>query len=137
MRVSCTDVCPRGAGRRLEAVAVVSAAAPSVEGKEMSNGIREQFVRDMQVAGLAPGTQAQYLSSVDLFFKATWVSPEAVTEEDVQGFLIALRERDVARETFRGYRFALESLFVNTLGRDWPLFKKNFARRRNSVCRRR
>jgi len=103
----------------------------------MSNGIRDQFVQDMQVAGLAAGTQAQYLSSVDLFFKATWLSAEAVGEKDVQGFLIALRDRDVARETFRGYRWALECLFVNTLGRDWPLFKKNFVRRRSIGCRRR
>jgi len=102
----------------------------------MSNGIRDQFVRDMQVAGLAAGTQAQYLSSVDLFFKATWLSAEAVGEKEVQGFLIALRDRDVARETFRGYRWALECLFVNTLGRDWPLFKKNCVRPRSSVCRR-
>lgn len=103
----------------------------------MSNEIRAQFVRDMQVAGLSEGTQAQYLSTVDLFFKATWLSPEAVTEQDVQRFLIGLRERDVARETFRGYRYALECLFVNTLGRDWALFsKKNSVRRRSSVCRR-
>jgi len=104
----------------------------------MSNGIRDQFVRDMQVAGLASGTQEKYLSSVDFFFKATWLSPESATEQDVQTFLIGLRDRDVARETFRGYRFALECLFANTLGRDWPLFtKKNSARHQNSVCRRR
>jgi hypothetical protein len=103
----------------------------------MSNKIRDQFVRDMQVAGLAPGTQTRYLSCVDLFFKATWLSAESAMEQDVQTFLIGLRDRDRARETFRGYRFALESLFVNTLGRDWPLFgKKNCVRRRNSVCRR-
>jgi hypothetical protein len=116
-------------------MAVVSAATTSVEDVEMSNGIRAQFVRDMQVAGLAAGTQEQYLSSVDLFFKATWLSAEAVGEQDVQTFLIA--ERDVARETFRGYRYALECLFVNTLGRDWPLFKKNFARRPSNVFHRR
>jgi len=119
-------------------MAVVWAAATFVEDTPMSNGIRDQFVRDMQMAGLSSGTQAQYLSSVDLFFKATWLSPEAVAEQDVQTFLIGLRDRDVARETFRGYRFALECLFGNTLGRDWPLFtKKNSARRRSSVCRRR
>jgi hypothetical protein len=100
----------------------------------MLNAIRDQFVRDMQVAGLSSGTQEQYLSSVDLFFKATWVSPESAVEKDVQEFLISLRDRDVARETFRGYRYALEFLFANTLGRDWPLFKKNSARRRSSVC---
>jgi len=113
------------------------AAATFVEDMTMRNDVREQFVRDMQVAGLSAGTQGQYLSSVDRFFKATWLWPEAVTEQDVQGFLIALRERDVARETFGGYRFALESLFRNTLGHDWPLFtKKNSGRRRSSGCRR-
>ena len=91
----------------------------------------------MHVAGLAAGTQEQYLSSEDLFFKATWVSAETATEQDVQTFLIALRVRDVARETFRGYRYALACWFVNTLGRDWPLFKEDGVRRRSSVCRRR
>jgi len=91
----------------------------------------------MQVAGLSPGTQGQYLSSVDLFFRGTWLSAQAATEQDVQEFLISLRDRDVARETFRGYRYALEFLFANTLGREWPLFKKNSVRRPSSVCRRR
>ena len=90
----------------------------------MSNGIRDQFVRDMQVAGLAPGTQKRYVSSVNGFLKATWAAPESATERDVQSFLIAQRDLGAARETFRGYRFALQFLFVNTLGRDWPLFKK-------------
>jgi hypothetical protein len=91
----------------------------------MSNEIRDQFVRDMQVAGMAPGTQRRYVSSVNVFLKTTWGSPESATERDVQSFLIAQRDVGVARETFRGYRFALQFLFVNTLGRDWPLFKKN------------
>lgn len=91
----------------------------------MSNKIKDQFVRDMQVAGLAPGTQRRYVSSVNVFFRSTWTSPETATERDVQDFLIAQRGLGVARETFRGYRYALQFLFVNTLGRDWPLFKKN------------
>ncbi len=70
----------------------------------MTNEIRDQFVRDMQVAGLSSGTQTRYVSSVDGFFKSAWLAPEAVCERDVQGFLIALREQGVARETFRGYR---------------------------------
>ncbi len=91
----------------------------------MSNEIRDQFVRDMQVAGLSAVTQERYLSCVNGFLKATWVSPVSATERDMQDFLIALRDSGAARETFRGYRYALEFLFVNTLGRDWPLFKKN------------
>jgi len=135
LRVSSTGVFSRGAVRRITVLAADGAAATSVEDTIMLNEIRDQFVRDMQVAGLSSGTQATYLSSVDLFFKTTWLSSETATEKDVQGFLISLRDRDVARETFRGYRFALECLFVNTLGRDWPLFgKKNCVRRRSSGC---
>jgi len=91
----------------------------------MSNEIREQFVRDMQVAGFSEGTQTRYLSLVNGFFKETWLEPEAVTERSVQDFFIALRDKKVARETFRGHRFALQFLFSNTLRRDWEFFKKN------------
>ena len=97
----------------------------SVEEQKMSDEIRVQFVRDMQVAGLSVGTQKRYLSSVGGFLRATWVAPSSATEGEVQSFLIAQRDRGVARETFRGYRYALQFLFVNTLGRDWALFKKN------------
>ncbi len=106
-------------------MAAYGVAAMSVEEKAMSNEIRDQFVRDMQVAGLAPGTQRRYVSSVNVFLRSTWASPESVRERDVQSFLIAQRDLGVARETFRGYRYALQFLFGNTLGRDWPLFKKN------------
>lgn len=113
--------------------AAYGVALTSVEDKKMSNPIRDQFVRDMQVAGLQPGTQKRYLSCVHGFLKATWTGPESATEQQVQDFLIALRERQVARETFRGHRYALQFLFVNTLGRDWALFKKNCGRRRKSA----
>jgi Phage integrase, N-terminal SAM-like domain len=109
----------------MEARAADRAAPTSVEDNTMSKEIRDQFVRDMQVAGLAPGTQQRYVSSVNVFLRATWASPESTTERDVQDFLIAQRDLGVARETFRGYRYALQFLFGNTLGRDWPLFKKN------------
>lgn len=91
----------------------------------MANTVRDQFVRDMEVAGLTAGTQGRYLSCANAFLKACWVSPESATERQVQDFLIGLRAGEAARETFRGHRFALQFLFVNTLGRDWPLFKKN------------
>lgn len=100
--------------------------------------IREQFIKDMQVAGLADATQQRYLKNVDLFFKAVWRNPEEVTEAMVQDFIVSVRNRDVAKETFRGYHYALKFFFVNSLRRDWPLLKKTeFARRPGSVCVRR
>ena len=90
-----------------------------------TNPLMEQFVRDMAVAGHAEGTQATYLGAVQQFINTTWTSPEQATEAQLQSYLIALRERDVAGQTFRVQRFALQFLFQNTLARDWPLFKKN------------
>jgi hypothetical protein len=100
----------------------------------MTNTIRDQFVADMQAAGLCASTQKRYLCCVGGFMKWAWTAPEDANERDIQAFLIGLRDRDVARETFRGYRFALEFLFVNTLRREWALFKKDCVRRPSSVC---
>lgn len=90
-----------------------------------TNPLMEQFGRDMAVAGHSEGTQATYLGAVQQFILATWTSPEQATEAQLQSYLIALRQRDVAGQTFRVQRFALQFLFQNTLARDWPLFKKN------------
>lgn len=100
----------------------------------MTNNVRDRFVADMQVAGMASGTQERYLGCVNVFFRETWLAPDAVTERDVQQFLIALRDKDVARETFRGYRFALAFFFSHTMQRDWPLFKKKSRRPQSSAC---
>jgi len=90
-----------------------------------SNPLMAQFVRDMQVAGHGEGTQQTYLGAIQQFIQATWTSPRETTEVQLQTHLIGLRQRDVAGETFRVQRFALQFLFQNTLGRDWALFKKN------------
>ncbi len=94
----------------------------------MTNTVKDQFVEDMKLAGMASGTQDRYLGCVNVFFKETWLAPDTVTERDVQHFLITLRDKDVARETFRGYRFALSFFFEHTMQRDWPLFKKKSRR---------
>lgn len=96
--------------------------------------IRDRFIRDMQAGGLSASTQERYLKNVEQFFKRVWRSPEAVTETQVQAFMIGLRERDVARETFRNYFFALKFFFGTTLRRDWASLKKTgFVRPPSSV----
>jgi len=66
-----------------------------MEDEKLSHEFRDEFVRDMQVAGLSSGTQTRYLSSVNGFFRDTWLEPSSVREQDVQSYLIALRERGV------------------------------------------
>jgi hypothetical protein len=86
--------------------------------------IKEQFLRDMPAAGHASTTQTRYLENVDAFFKAVWTSPEQVTENMVKDFLIAVRDRAVARETFRNYFYALKFFFLTTMRRAGPSLKK-------------
>lgn len=86
--------------------------------------IKAQFLKDMQVAGLSQATQHRYEKNVNFFFKTVWCAPEDVTEEMVKDFIIGVRDRDVARETFRGYVYALKCLFLNTMHRDWDFLKK-------------
>jgi hypothetical protein len=88
------------------------------------NPIREQFVRDMQAAGLSEASQKRYLKNVDIFFRTVWAAPEDITERMMQDFIIAVRNRDVARETFRGYFYALRFFFLTTMRREWPSLKK-------------
>lgn len=101
--------------------------SPTIKGSLAvpTNPLMAQFVRDMQVAGHCAGTQHAYLDAVQRFIQITWISPIAATEEHFQDYLLTLRARDVAGETFRVQRFALQFLFQNTLGYDWALFKKN------------
>jgi len=99
------------------------------------HAIRGQFIKDMQAGGLSEATQQRYLKNVDLFFKAVWCCPEEVSEGMLQDFIIEVRNRDVARETFRGYHYALKYFFVTTLRRDWALLKKTaFAHPPSSAC---
>lgn len=99
--------------------------SPTIKGSlaNPSNPLMAQFVRDMQVAGHCEGTQHAYLDAVQRFIQVTWIPPIAATEEHFQTYLLTLRERDVASETFRVQRFALQFLFQNTLGHDWAIFK--------------
>jgi hypothetical protein len=92
----------------------------------------------MQAGGLAETTQTRYLANVDFFFKAVWTAPEDVTETMVKEFIIGVRNRDVARETFRGYQYALRFFFLTTMRREWESLKKTgFVPPRGSVFARR
>lgn len=95
----------------------------------MEHPVRNQFREDLRLAGLAESSQASYLEAVDLFFKRTWLKPEDVTERDFAEYLKHLQDNAAAKGTFKVARFAVAFLFRNTMGRDWPIFKKSSPRR--------
>ena len=107
----------------------------SPDGFPHEHPLKQKLRDDLQLAGLAESSRQTYLDAIDLFFKRTWLTPDAVTEQNLADYLRALQDGKVAAGTFKIARYALFFLFQNTLARPWPLFKKRFAPRASSRSR--
>ena len=86
--------------------------------------LRERMIADMTLAGLAAGTQSVYVQAVRGLAAHYRRSPDQLSEDDVRRYLLTLRERGVARGTFKTAHFGIRFLYCRTLERDWPLFGK-------------
>jgi hypothetical protein len=96
--------------------------------------LRRRMIEDMNLAGLAPGSQQIYIKSVRRLATYYRRSPDELSEEEVRSYLIRLRDRGAARGTFKADHFGIRFLYHHTLGRDWPLFvKKRFVCLRGSA----
>lgn len=97
--------------------------------------LRKRMIQDMQLAGLAVRTQGSYIAAVRSLAAYYRRSPDLLREEQVRSYLIDLRERGIARGTFKHNRHGIQFLYCHTLGRDWPLFsKKRFVGRGRGDC---
>ena len=87
------------------------------------------MIQDLKLAGLGEGTQQRYLQAVRQLAAYYMVSPERLSERQVQDYILYLRdELAIAKGTFEPMFFGLKFFFVNTLGYEWPLFtKKKYA----------
>lgn len=98
--------------------------------------LRLRMIQDMKLAGLATSTQAVYVESVRKLAARYRRSPDELTEEEVRSYLVELRERGLARGSFKTNHYGIQFLYRHVLDRDWPLFsKKRFASRGRSACR--
>ena len=97
--------------------------------------LRKRMIEDMLLAGLATSTRAVYVDAVRRLAAHYRRSPDDLSEAEVRAYLVGLRERGVARGTFKANHYGIQFLYRHTLDRDWPLFsKKRFASRGRSVC---
>jgi hypothetical protein len=98
--------------------------------------LRKRMIADMVSAGLMANTQAAYIQAVRSLAKHSRRPPDTLSEKDVRGYLLHLRdERGVAHGTFQIAHAALQFLYVRTLDRDWALFSKKRSRHRSaSAC---
>lgn len=99
--------------------------------------LRRRMIRDMELAGFSRGTQQTYIYAIRQLARRYRVSPDRLSEKQVQDYVFYLRERKkVAKGTFQVCFSAMKFLYVVTLDDNWPLFtKKKFVRPFRSVCR--
>ncbi len=100
--------------------------------------LRTRMIRDLQLAGLGQGTQQLYLRAVRQLATYYMVSPDRLSERQVQDYLLYVRdELGVAKGTFEPLVAGLKFFYLQTLGYDWPLFtKKNSQATPEALARR-
>jgi hypothetical protein len=83
---------------------------------------RARMIEDMILAGLAGGTRKLYVQAVRRLAAHYHRSPDLLSEEEVRSYLLALRQRGVARGTFQTSHYGLRFYYQHTLSRAWGLF---------------
>ena len=70
------------------------------------------MIEDMTLAGLAAGTQTVYIQAVRRLAAHYRRSPDQLSEEEVRAYLLDLRQRGVARGTFKTARAGLRFFYL-------------------------
>jgi integrase/recombinase XerD len=82
--------------------------------------LRQRFIEDMQLRGLAPTTQRSYIHYVAGFAKFFNQSPEHLDLEAIRQYeLYLLNERKMAPESVNCFVAAIQLLYVVTLDAPW------------------
>lgn len=83
---------------------------------------RARMIEDMILAGLARGTQKLYARAVRRLAAHYHRSPDLLSEEEVRSYLLGLRQRGVAHDTFQTSHYGVRFYYEHTRGRAWGLF---------------
>ncbi len=82
-----------------------------------------RFAETLKLRGLAAATQSEYVRFARKLLERVKCPPEAVTEEQLRGHLLALKqEHGYSPSSMRTAVAAMRALFGTHLGRDWKLF---------------
>jgi site-specific recombinase XerD len=82
--------------------------------------LRQRFLEDMQLRGLAPTTQQVYVSAVQQLAAYYGKSPDKITNEQLREyFLYLINEKEIARGTYTVAISSIRFLYEQTLQRSW------------------
>jgi site-specific recombinase XerD len=78
------------------------------------------MIEDMQLRGLANGTQKVYVAAVAAFAEHFWKSPEVLGPEHIRAYLLYLTQQDKVPRA-KMVKSALRFLYGQTLAKDWKI----------------
>jgi len=90
----------------------------------MSITLRQRMHQDLQLAGLAEGTQKMYLRAVRQLATHVDKPPGRITESEMRDYLLYLKnERKYSPSSLKIAASGIVFFFTHTVPRDWVLFK--------------
>jgi integrase/recombinase XerD len=96
--------------------------------------LREQLLADLQLRGITPKIQKNYLREVNNLAKYFNRSPAELGEEELKEYMLYLmKERRLSQGTLRFYVAALKFLYRITLKREWMAEKIRYPKRKKKL----
>jgi integrase/recombinase XerD len=90
----------------------------------MSTLLRQRMDQDLQLAGLAEGTQKLYLRAVRQLAAHFHKAPDRLTEQEVREYLLYLKnQRHYSPSTLRIAAAGITFFYTHTVPRHWKTFK--------------
>jgi site-specific recombinase XerD len=90
----------------------------------MATPLRQRMHQDLQLAGLAEGTQQEYLRVVKQFAAHFHKPPDQISEQEFREYLLYLKnERHYSPSSLKVAASGILFFFTHTVPRDWPTFK--------------
>lgn len=86
----------------------------------MTTPLRQRMIEDMQLHGLAEGTQELYVGAVRRLAKYYGKPPDQISEEELRQYFLYLRnDKQLARRTLRVALCGIKFFYQYTLKREW------------------
>jgi integrase/recombinase XerD len=93
-----------------------------LKGDFIMGKLREQMKGDLELKGLSPHTQENYLRQVSQFARHYGRSPRQLGEKEIKEYLLYLiREKKSSTATVNLCYHALKFLYKTTLNREWVI----------------
>lgn len=83
--------------------------------------LRQRMIEDMQLRGLAEGTQTAYVRAVRQLAEYYNKSPDQISEEELRQYFLYLKnEKQLARSTCTIVLCGIKFFYDHTIKREWP-----------------